>query len=130
MTPTRRDKYLQQKYGITEAIYTAMLKHGDGKCWICKRAPLPGKNLNVDHQHLTKAERKAGMKFGKVRGLLDFFCNKYLIGRRKTEHAPLFRAAAEYLESPTDWRFHGTAELSRTTKAAATNRSRRTKTGS
>ena len=101
---TTRDKYLLKKYGITEATYGAMLAHGNGVCWICKRKPMPGKNLNVDHEHLTKAQRKAGMTFGKVRGLLDYFCNKYMIGRRKTEHAPLFRSAAEYLESPKDWR--------------------------
>lgn len=101
---TRRDKYLRSKYGITEAIYFAMVKFGDGKCWICGRAPKPGKALNVDHQHLTKADKKAGIKFGKVRGLLDFFCNKYLIGRRKKEHAYMFRKAAAYLESDKDWR--------------------------
>ncbi len=104
MTPSKRDKYLMLKYGIDERIYKLMLAHGKGACWICKRKPLPGKNLNVDHQHLTKAERKAGMKFGKVRGLLDFFCNKYMIGRRKTEHAALFEEAAKYLRSPKDWR--------------------------
>lgn len=104
MKLTRRDKYLQAKYGITEGTYNLMLAHGKGACWICKRKPRPGTNLNVDHEHLTKAQKKAGMKFGKVRGLLDFFCNKYLIGRRKTEHAPLFEAAAGYLRSEKDWR--------------------------
>lgn len=100
---TARDKYLRTKYGITEAIYFEMVKHGDGGCWICKRKPLPGKALNVDHQHLTKLEKKT-QKFGKVRGLLCFFCNKYLIGRRKAEHAYMFRNAATYLESTKDWR--------------------------
>lgn len=100
----QRDKYLRSKYGITEATYHEMLAEGNGACWICKRKPKPGKNLNVDHEHLTKAQKKAGMKFGKVRGLLDFFCNKYLIGRRKTEHAVLFERAAAYLRSKKDWR--------------------------
>jgi recombination endonuclease VII len=100
---TRRDKYLRAKYGITEAIYNKMLLHGKGACWICKRKPSPGTNLNVDHEHLTKDQKKAGIKFGKVRGLLDFFCNKYLIGRRKAEHAHLFTNAAEYLRSEKDW---------------------------
>ena len=101
---TKRDKYLLKKYDITEAIYKKMLKHGNGKCWICKRAPKPGKNLNVDHEHLTKQQRKDGMKFGKVRGLLCFFCNKYLVGRRKAQHAYMFRNAAKYLLSKVDWR--------------------------
>ena len=101
---TTRDKYLRAKYGITEAIYFEMVKHGDGVCWICKRKPLPGKALNVDHQHLLKAEKKAGIKFGKVRGLLCYFCNKYVIGRSKVEHAHRYRAAADYLESKFDGR--------------------------
>lgn len=105
-TEIKRDKYLQAKYGITLAIYKKMLAHGNGACWICKRKPLPGKNLNVDHQHLSKVEKKAGIKFGKVRGLLCFFDNKYMVGRRKTEHAILFERTAEYLRSTIDWRTH------------------------
>lgn len=99
-----RDKYLMLKYGITLERYNEMLAAGDGVCWICGRPPKPGKNLNVDHEHLTKKQRKDGVKFGKVRGLLDFFCNKYMIGRRKTQHAQLFENAAAYLRSTKDWR--------------------------
>lgn len=102
----KRDKYLRAKYGITLAVYNTMFKHGKGACWICQRKPKPGKNLNVDHEHLTKAQRKAGLKFGKVRGLLDFFCNKYMIGRRKTQHAYMFERAASYLRSEKDWRLN------------------------
>ena len=100
---TRRDKYLLTKYGITEKTYLKMLALHDGKCWICGRLPAKGV-LNVDHEHLSRQQKKDGVKFGKVRGLLDFFCNKYLIGRRRTEHAQLFRNAAEYLSNPKDWR--------------------------
>lgn len=93
MQLTKRDKYLRKKYGITEAVYQKMLKVFGGKCWICKR--LPKKSvLNVDHDHKT----------GQVRGLLCFFCNKYVIGRRRREHAGLFEAAALYLKSLVDWR--------------------------
>lgn len=104
MTKTKRDKYLLAKYGIDEAVYNTMLQYGNGACWICQRKPKPGKNLNVDHEHLIKAQKKAGIKFGKVRGLLDLFCNKYLIGRRKTKDAMLFERAASYLRSTKDWR--------------------------
>lgn len=104
LSTSKRDSYLRRTYDITEATYQAMLRTHDGKCWICDRKPLPGKNLNVDHEHLTKPQRKKGMKFGKVRGLLCYFCNKYLIGRRKTADAYKFRNAAEYLEEPYDWR--------------------------
>jgi hypothetical protein len=99
-----RDKYLLTKYGITERTYQVMLKQHNGACWICRRSPKPGKNLNVDHEHLTKAQRNAGAKFGVVRGLLCFFCNKYMVGRRKKKDAYLFINAGEYLQSNIDWR--------------------------
>lgn len=122
---TKRNKYLLAKYGITIEIYDAMLKYNDGKCWICHRKPKPGKNLNVDHQHLTKAEKKAGAVFGKVRGLLCFFCNKYLIGRRKAEHAYLFKNAAAYLSSNFDCR---TWRITDETKNTPTSQPRTKKT--
>jgi hypothetical protein len=95
-TEIKRDAYLRRTYGITAETYARMLLVHDGSCWICRRPPKPGKNLNVDHLH-DKANPK-------VRGLLCFFCNKYLIGRRKQHHAYMYRNAAEYLESPQDWR--------------------------
>jgi len=91
---TSRDKYLRRKYGITEATYFVMVKKYNGGCWICGKKPKPGKALNVDHDHKT----------GQVRGLLDFFCNKFVIGRRRREHVPTFLRAAEYLSSTVDWR--------------------------
>lgn len=93
MKLTRRDKYLRAKYGITEAIYKKMLAVFGGKCWICETLPKKSK-LNVDHDHKT----------GQVRGLLCFFCNKYMIGRRRAEHAHLFERAASYLRNTLDWR--------------------------
>jgi hypothetical protein len=94
MTLTKRDLYLRKKYGITEAIYFAMSKHGDHKCWICKREPKVERALSVDHAHGSK----------QVRGLLCFMCNRKLIGRRTAEHAYLFENAAAYLRSTKDWR--------------------------
>lgn len=94
-TLTRRDTYLRKKYGITEETYHAMLKKYNGACWICRKLP-KDRPLNVDHDHKTN----------QVRGLLDFFCNKFMIGRRRREHAHLFRNAAEYLENEYDWRSH------------------------
>src|SRR5690242_6710595 len=94
-TLTRRDIYLRKKYGITEATYFEMCKVNGGRCWICNKPP-KDKPLNVDHDHKT----------GQVRGLLDFFCNKYMIGRRRREHADLFMNAAKYLSSTYDWRDH------------------------
>lgn len=93
MKLTRRDTYLRKKYGITEATFNKMLLLHFKKCWICNTVPKKSV-LNVDHDHKT----------GQVRGLLCFFCNKYMIGRRRKEHAHLFDKAAEYLRNTLDWR--------------------------
>lgn len=90
---SRRDTYLRKKYGITEEVYQVMLKEHDGRCWICLKYPT-NKPLNVDHDHKT----------GQVRGLLCFFCNKFLVGRRRREHAHLFSSTHLYLSNPYDWR--------------------------
>lgn len=91
---TARDRYLRKKYGISQKVYQKMLEHGGGKCWICQKPPKEGKNLAVDHDHKT----------GQVRGLLDWQCNKFFVGRRRREHAWLYTRTAAYLESTKDWR--------------------------
>lgn len=55
-------------YGITTDDYNNMLKSQDGKCAICRHAPLPGKELHIDHNHRTD----------RVRGLLCQKCNVYI----------------------------------------------------
>jgi len=93
MKLSKRDRYLRNKYGITEAIYKKMLEVCSGCCWICKRKPKNGP-LNVDHDHKT----------GQVRGLLCYLCNKFVVGRNRMEHAWKYRVAADYLDSKKDWR--------------------------
>ncbi len=70
MTLKQRDKYLKSKYGIGIKEYKRMFKAQGGKCAVCQRPPKKGKNLHVDHDHRT----------GEVRGLLDYFCNRRVIG--------------------------------------------------
>lgn len=89
-----RDLYLRRLYGISQLVYEKMLEKGNGKCWICQRPPKPGKSLAVDHDHKT----------GQVRGLLDWQCNKFFVGRRRREHSHLYRRTADYLDSTKDWR--------------------------
>lgn len=88
MAMTPRDGYLRRTYGITEAQYLAILDRQGGECAVCYKAPPPGKNLNVDHDHKT----------GHVRGLLCTACNYDLIGRRRDPD--LFQSAALYLSQP------------------------------
>jgi len=85
---TKRDKYLRRTYGITQADYDTMLRKQRGVCAICKKPPKEGKNLQVDHDHVTQL----------VRGLLCWSCNHRFIGR---ERDPVrFDNGAEYLRNP------------------------------
>lgn len=89
-----RDARLKRVYGISQAIYEEILAKQDGKCWICRRPPKPGKSFDIDHTH----EKGGG---GPVRGLLCFFCNKYIIGRIKDP--ALLDAGAAYLRQHTGY---------------------------
>jgi recombination endonuclease VII len=71
MTKKQRDQYLKRKYGIGLKEYNRMFKAQGGKCAVCRRPPKPGKNLHVDHDHASN----------EARGLLDYYCNRRVIGR-------------------------------------------------
>lgn len=83
---SRRDSYLRRAYGITEAQYNALLAERHGRCWICGRKPT-GRRLHVDHDHKT----------GRVRGLVDWGCNRGLQAFR--DDPVSLREAADYVES-------------------------------
>jgi hypothetical protein len=69
---TKRDKYLQETYGITEADYQMKLDSQNYRCALCGKDETTFKvKLNVDHNHKT----------GVVRGLLCYRCNKFIVGR-------------------------------------------------
>jgi hypothetical protein len=72
MNPSERkarthDKYVQRTYGLEEGEYALLLAQQDGRCAICMKRAVR-RRLAVDHDHITK----------RVRGLLCYFCNKYL----------------------------------------------------
>jgi hypothetical protein len=81
-------------YGLTLEQYRAMRKKKPG-CWICgqtKRKDGRPLRLNIDHDHQT----------GRVRGILCFQHNKFLVGRHRT--GELLAEAAAYLDSGFDGR--------------------------
>ncbi len=83
-----------KKYGLSLEQYRAMRKKKAG-CWICgKTTRKDGKplRLNIDHDH----------KDGRVRGILCFQCNKYLVGRHRDGERLM--DAAEYLDDGFDGR--------------------------
>jgi hypothetical protein len=74
------------QYGITSAERDTLIRHRDGKCWICKNRPAK-MTLNADHSHDT----------GVLRGFLCMTCNKGLAMFR--DDPGLLNAAAEYIHS-------------------------------
>jgi len=61
---TARDKYLQKKYGITEAEYNVQLERQEGVCYICKRPP-GAKPLHVEHDHAVEKWKVLSQKLAK-----------------------------------------------------------------
>jgi hypothetical protein len=86
-----------RKYSLTPAQWDAIYDLQKGLCPICLR-PLhrPGNKqgkraASVDHDHRT----------GRVRGLLDYRCNRFIIGRNTSERA---ERVYRYLVSEFDGR--------------------------
>lgn len=86
----KRDAYLQRTYGITAKQYATMLKMRRGGCWICGKPP-KRRRLHVDHDHRDK----------RVRGLLCYYCNKFIVARHTVDTA---RKLLAYLERGFDGR--------------------------
>jgi hypothetical protein len=81
------------KYGLT-VPQLDKLEEMFPVCCICKRPPLPGKKLYLDHDHKTN----------RVRGRLCFTDNYRLLGRGALGDPARHRAAADYLEMAFDGR--------------------------
>ena len=85
----RRERKLQQNYGISAAEFDALLAAQGGRCAICGTDPAGGKVWHVDHDH----------ESGAVRGILCLGCNVG-VGHFKDDPT-LLRAAAHYLRPQT-----------------------------
>ena len=86
----KRDAYLQRTYGITAAQYAAMLRMQWNRCAICGKKPT-NRRLHVDHDHRSSV----------VRGLLCFYCNKFIVARHSVDTA---RKLLAYLDRDFDGR--------------------------
>lgn len=80
-----------RSYGISVEQYNHLLESQERVCWICSKPNVPGKSLNIDHDHET----------GQVRGLLCGNCNTALGLLREDPHIVL--RAYEYLNKPVTW---------------------------
>lgn len=93
-TGSKRDRYLQRTYGITEAQYNKALKLQNYGCALCGRPAKPGRYLHIDHQH---GGRNHKLK-NRLRGLCCYFCNFHRMGRGR-EDPEMHRRIANYLEN-------------------------------
>lgn len=95
---TNRSKYLKEKYGICQAQWDRIYDKQGGKCPICgqklrKPGNKDGKPASaVDHDHKT----------GRVRGIVDYYCNRRIIGRYRD--TTRLKRLVEYLDSTFDGR--------------------------
>lgn len=76
---------LNKHYKLTLDDFNLMIENQNGKCYLCEQ-PISGKQIKVDHNHVT----------GQVRKLLCHNCNTSL-GLMK-ENPDLLIKAAEYLK--------------------------------
>jgi len=93
----QRDAYLRRTYQISLQEYESLADSHGGLCWICAKPPKPGRSLAVDHNH--KLAKEAKCVRVSVRGLLCWYCNKKVVGRRRRENADVLLKAYEYLMS-------------------------------
>lgn len=96
--PDNRAARLLAKYGITVEQWDKMYDLQNGKCPIChkqlrKYGNKEGKPASaVDHDH----------KSGRVRGLVDYHCNRRIIGRYRD--TTKLKRLITYLDSDFDGR--------------------------
>lgn len=84
-------KFLLKRYGISVAVYEAMLRHQHGLCALCCGLRQGNESLAVDHDHNT----------GRVRGLLCRSCNAGL--GQFGDKVPMLHRAIAYLENRGDF---------------------------
>ena len=85
-----RASHLRTKFGLTIEQYDQLLADQGGGCFICGKTPeQEGKNLAVDHDHVT----------GEIRGILCAYHNHRVIGRHRD--GELLRKMADYVERHT-----------------------------
>ena len=80
--------YLLRTFGITPEQRDEMVLAQGGKCAICELPPRGQQALHLDHDHGS----------GKLRGLLCYRCNRYLVGPHTLDTAKHLVAYLERYE--------------------------------
>ena len=86
-----------KKYGLSEEQYRSILERQDNRCAICRR-PFEERRASIDHCHTC----------GMVRGILCFWCNRYMVSKNCYESASAVLAylSQDTCEANTKWREH------------------------
>jgi hypothetical protein len=88
----KKAKKLKWSSRFYEKERAEFFKKQDGKCAICGKSQSDFKRrLNLDHSHKT----------GQIRGLLCYYCNKFLVGRHTLESATKL---VNYLRIEETWK--------------------------
>jgi Recombination endonuclease VII len=75
---TKLDKYYLRNYGVEYSWYELQWKLQGEACALCNRLKKPDqRRFHLDHNHKT----------GKVRGIVCYYCNKFVIGRHNIASA-------------------------------------------
>lgn len=85
-----------KKYGLTLADFNELYNLQGGKCPICEKTL--EKRICIDHNHIRGWSKMTPENRKKhVRGLVDWFCNHYYLGRSIT--AQKAKNVVAYLEA-------------------------------
>lgn len=85
-------RHTERTYGVTEETYRALFEAQQGRCAICRRQPRR-RRLAVDHDHNT----------GRVRGLLCYTCNHWVLGWVEGDPVAAHNAAVYLALIATDY---------------------------
>ena len=81
-----QDYHRKKEFGVTSEWYDTMFTNQDGKCAICSKLQTPGRQLSVDHCHMSS----------QVRGLLCDKCN-FILGQCG-DNIEILESAIQYLK--------------------------------
>ena len=85
----KRASELRKKYDMTPDDWERLFELQGGMCAVCDK-PFGDRRPHVDHDHHS----------GRVRGLLCFYCNHYLVAKHEIGKIARLMRVKDYLKNP------------------------------